>query len=66
VNVTADLDRGLELQEHGLADQEVAAAEAQHLDLGLRQVDLLPGSGSPDAAIGKTKQKKCKLKAGHK
>ena len=54
VNVTADLDRGLELQEHGLADQEVAAAEAQHLDLGLRQVDLLPGSGSSDAAITKS------------
>ena len=64
VNVTADLDRGLELQEHGLADQEVAAAEAQHLDLGLRQVDLLPGSGSPDAAIGKPHKKSEEVRQG--
>ena len=50
VNVSADLDGGLELEEHGLADEQIAAAEAEHLDLGLRQVDLLAGSGSADAA----------------
>mmetsp|Transcript_23177 Transcript_23177/g.37615 ORF Transcript_23177/g.37615 Transcript_23177/m.37615 type:complete len:263 (+) Transcript_23177:584-1372(+) len=49
VDVAADLDGGLELEEHGLGDEEVAGAEAEHFDFGFREVYLLPRSGAADA-----------------
>jgi len=49
VNVAADLDGGLELEEHGLRDKQIPRAQAQHLHLRLRQVDLLPRPGAPHA-----------------
>mmetsp|Transcript_9142 Transcript_9142/g.19171 ORF Transcript_9142/g.19171 Transcript_9142/m.19171 type:complete len:375 (+) Transcript_9142:761-1885(+) len=48
VDVAADLDGGFELQEHGLRDEEVAGAEAEHFDFGFREVHLLAGAGAAD------------------
>eukprot|EP00804_Cyclotella_cryptica_P010309 CCRYP_012225-RA/>CCRYP_012225-RA protein AED:0.31 eAED:0.58 QI:0/0/0/1/0/0/2/0/519 len=48
VHVAADLDGGLELQQHGLGDEQVARPKAEHFDLGFGEVDLLAGAGAAD------------------
>lgn len=49
VDISADLDGGLELKEHGLRDEEIAGAEAEHFDFGFGEVDLFAGAGAADA-----------------
>jgi len=49
VNIAADLDGGLELEEHGLGDEEIAGTETEHFDFGFGEVYLLPRSGAADA-----------------
>jgi hypothetical protein len=41
VDITADLDRGLELEEDGLGDEDLAGLGAKITDLGLEELDLL-------------------------
>jgi hypothetical protein len=41
VDITADLDRGLELEEDGLGDEDLAGLGAEITDLGLEELDLL-------------------------
>lgn len=49
VHISADLDGGLELQQHGLRDEQVAGPKAEHFDLGFGEIDLLAGAGAADA-----------------
>jgi hypothetical protein len=51
VHVTADLDRSLQLEKHGLTDQKITTAETEHLDLGFGQVDLFAGSCSANTVL---------------
>ena len=46
VNVSANLDGGLKLEEDGLADENLTGLGAQELDLVLSQVHLLAGAAS--------------------
>lgn len=51
VDVTADLDRSLQLQKHGLTDQKITTAETEHLDLGFGQIHLFAGSCSANTVV---------------
>ena len=51
VDVATDLDGGLQLEEHGLPNEQIARAEAQHLDLSLREVHLLSGASPAHTAM---------------
>jgi hypothetical protein len=42
--LTNNLDRSLQLEQHGLADEDLARLQAQILDLGLCEVDMLAGT----------------------
>lgn len=44
--LTADLQRGLQLQEDGLAQEDLPGLEAEASDLPLRQLDVLPRPGT--------------------
>lgn len=44
--LTADLQRGLQLQEDGLAQEDLPGLQAQASDLALRQLDVLPRPGT--------------------
>jgi len=46
VNITADLDRRLELEEDGLGDENLAGLGAKGADLGLEELDLLAGTAA--------------------
>ena len=48
VDVAANLDGGLEFEEHGLGDEEVAGAKAEHFYFGFGEVDLLSWAGTAD------------------
>jgi hypothetical protein len=48
VDVTADLDRGLELEKDGLADKDLARLGAQVLDLVLLKLDAPAGAVATD------------------
>ena len=53
VHIPANLDGSLELEEHGLTDQEIPAAKTKHLDFRFRQVHLLARSSTADTVVGK-------------
>jgi hypothetical protein len=58
MNVTADLDRSLQLEKHRLTDQKITTAETEHLDLGFRQVHLFSGSCSANTVVVQRRKRK--------
>ena len=48
VDVSADLERRLQLEEDGLREEDLARLEAQPADLVLGQLNILARPGSPN------------------
>jgi len=48
VDITTDLDRGLELEQDGLRHEDLASGRAQELDFVFTELDLLAGTGATD------------------
>ena len=48
VNVSADLERRLQLQQDWLREEDFPGLEAQTADLVLSQLDVLAGTGAAD------------------
>jgi len=48
VELATYLDGGLELEEDGLRDEDLAGFGAEVSDLGLEQLNLLTGAAAPD------------------
>lgn len=47
-NLTTDFERGLQLQENGLAEENLPGLQTQSTDLILLQLHILAGFGSSD------------------
>lgn len=48
MHITANLDGGLQLEEHGLRDKQITGSETNHLNLSFGKVDLFSWPGTPN------------------